>query len=785
MLLTAQELITARTQPQSVELNLSIFQPQTVLACIATGTMTRGDRVIPYTAVSSGSYLSVEAGMTLLVGSSAGARDVGKIRIKSITASVITVSENSHINWATGLYLTVLRFFEVWPVYPRIIPDPANAEDVIFYKDYDISYTNQNTILGALVSAGSHRAIWAGESSYWSASGTSHLVGGTTLAFDWAFEGGSSITGSTATIPGNVRYDTAGHYVTRLIVTGSNGSVDTTYRYISVYNKPQDSLVSNPIKNWSMGGVGGSRGEGGNHTTIKVIDENTPIQDGNVVVLFADDWYGTNNTSLGGNSPNNSKIFFSGHILKNTIRFDRQSSSVEFDVGNISELMKATETYAISIEEAASPTKWFQMTGLNAKLGVYHYLRWHSTVLYLADIEFVGTDQNIQYWDSDRESIFDAVDNFMRSTLAGTLVSDRQGKLYAEVGAEMYSSPTGSFPTIMSISRGDWMGEPNIQEALSDTVSFIETGGVAYSGSVTGTFEAFLSQAPGATPNGRGKPENLPGFAISDQSLLNRLSGNLYANRNAKYPQIEMNMTAGFRNMDIAPLNTVAIDILSTDTAQGIVIHAPYTIDGLEWSYNVKNKSLLPSVTLKALVDGESGETITIPEIPDQGGFDVAGFIGGGANFNPIAYPPILSSLPGAVPYWVALGIFTGTTLTLAGTFDKGFVFSYSAFTLDSQLANIISANSNQIQTINSGLYLVHSAISIDGNDISALQYVNLNVTNMNIYSSSVFGHDYLEQNSIVYMNAGTVLTPQINYTKTGGVLNFNPRLTIRLVKLA
>jgi len=639
MNLSASQLVTIREQPQSVELNLSIFQPRTVLACMVTGTHARGDRVITYDTVSAGSYLSVEAGMTLLVGTTAGARDVGKIRVKSITSSQITVSENSHINWADDLYLTVLRFWEVWPVYPRIIPDPSNSEDVIFYKDYDIAYSNQNTILGAMVCAGNHRAIWAGEQTYWSASGTSHLVGGTTLSYSWAFEGGTSITGSTAGTPGLVTYNTPGHYVTRLIITGSNGSVDTTYRYISVYNKPENSMVSNPVKNWSSSGIAGSRGEGGSHASIHVVDENVAIQDGYVAVLFADDWYGSTNTSLGGNSVNNSKIFFSGHILKNTIRFNYQSSSVDFDIGNITDIMKMTETYAISLEDTVSPTKWFQVASLNARRGIYHYLRWHSTVLYLADIEFVGTDQNLQYFDTDRQSIFDSVDNFMRNALVGTLVSDRQGKLWVEVGTATYSAPVSSFPTVMSIGRGDWMGEPTIQEALSDTLSFIECGGVTYSG---GAYQAFLSQAPGSTPNGRGNPENIPGLAISSQAQLNRIAGNIYAEKNAKYPQIDMNLTSGFRNLDIAPMNSLGINIIASDTALGITINAPYLIDALEWSYDVGNRSLLPSTTLTALVNGEDGETIIIPDIPDGGGYTNTNF---DFNFSQPSYLGSLGSL--------------------------------------------------------------------------------------------------------------------------------------------
>lgn len=660
MQLSASDLELIRLRPQSSNLSLSIFQPQTVLACqinAGTGTVARGDRVIPFDSVTSGSYLSVEPGMTLLVGTSAGSRNLGRIRIKSITATHITVSENSHIFWVDLAHLTVLRYFEMWPVYPRIIPDPADDEDVIFYKDYDIPYTDENSVLGVFPCAGNHRAFWAGEQTYWSASGTAHMVSGTSLTYDWAFEGGSSITGSSSQTPGNVTYNTPGHYVTRLIVTGDNGSSDTTYRYVSVYNRPENSANNNPIKKWEVQSISGSRGEGGSRASIKVTDEILDIHDGDVVVIFADDWYGGNNISLGGNAIGNPKIFFVGHILSDSIRYNYQSSYTEFEVGNISEVMKATETYAISLETSINPTKWFQMLNLDGRRGIYHFLKWHSTAMFLADFEFVGTDQPVQYFDTDRQSLFDAVDNYMRNALLGTMVSDRQGKMWIEVGHTLYTNPALDFPIQMTVDRRDWIGEPLIQERLSDELSFIEVGGVAWSGGVTGTFQPFLSQAPGATPGGKGSPDNIPGLAISGQAQLNTISGNVFADRNTVYPQIEMNMSAGFRNMDIAPIMATRVNVDNTDTNRNIDIHARYFVEGMDWTMDVQNQVLLPSVNFHALANGYDGETITIPDLPDDGGFGD----GDGHGTGLPVFTPIVSSLSPTYTWIINIPAIGGT----------------------------------------------------------------------------------------------------------------------------
>ncbi len=644
--LSNADLGLIRQRPQSTELYLSIFSPRTVLAAsvLVTGTMAQGMREIGYNNVTTGSYTSVEAGMTLLVGTTDGGRELGKVRIKSASASQLVVAENNHIDWTLATYLTVKRYWEVWPVYPRIIPDPNDPENVIFYKDYDIAYSNQNTILGAFPCAGTHRALFTGESTYWSSSGTTHLLG-SALTYDWSFEGGTP-SSSTSAVPGNVQYNTPGDYVTRLIVTGANGSTDTTYRYVSVRNNPKNSNQNIPKRNWSMGNLSGSRAEGGYTLDLTVTEENITVYDGDVVVLFADDWYGSVNQSFGGNSHNNSKIFFVGHIIGSTIQYNYKRGSVSFQVGSITDLMKQSEGFSVSVESKATPAKWFELLDMDGRRALYHYLKWHSTVLSVADFAFVGQDQKIQFFDSDRESIFDAVDNYMRETLLGDVCSDRQGKIWAEVGAWATSNPTGSFPPVMQLTKADWKGELSIQHNLLPSLSFLELGGVAYSGTTTGTFDAFISNAPGQVPNVRGTTERHQGLALASQSQLNELAGNQYANRNAEFPRIDAELSGNYRNLDIAPQETVGAEITADDANIGKAINAPYLVDSMAWTYDSQKKVLWASSGLAAVVNGTSGETVLIPDIPDDGGY---GDFGGGFNFSPGAFPPFLSSLSNLV----------------------------------------------------------------------------------------------------------------------------------------
>lgn len=640
---TAQQNLL-REPEHRTKLYLSIFRPTTVMTAQVTGTVARNDYIIPYYN-PSGDYNSVLEGMTLLVGSTAGAEDIGRIRIRSVDGDNFTVAENSDIVWQSGQYLTVLRFWDIWPVYPRIINDPSNVTNTLWYKDYDIPYTNQNTILGAFPCAGPHRAIFTGEQVYYSATGTAH-VADSAFSTHWWFEGGVT-TGSHIYTPGYITYNTPGHYATQLIVSGTNGSVDKSYRYVSVYDRPETGSANAPTANWSMGNIEGSQA-GGGYTTQITVRETISIHEGDVVVLFGESWYGSTKQNIGGNAENNSNIFFVGYILKNSIQYNYKFGEVTFEVGNITQYMKEQEGFSISLESVASPSDWYQLYDMDINKGVYSYLRWQSTVLNSVDIQSLIDDRPIQYYDSDRASLYDAIDNLIRGTVLGSVVSDIQGKIWLEHGAQALpslASQSYSAP-IMNIEKRDWVGTPRIEERLMPAVSFIDYNGIAYSGVVTGTFTPLISNAPGSAPLYRGKQDRRTGLAPKSQVELNSIAGNILANKNYKYASINYQGRGAYRNLDFAPQQTVNLQVEADNTPRGVAISGSYLIDSLAWTYNAQKQSFFPtSIAYKPLVTGTAGQTIPIPATPDDAGF--AQLPATSPNIPALSYPSIFSGIAG------------------------------------------------------------------------------------------------------------------------------------------
>ncbi len=627
--LNSGDLALLRTRPHLSKLWLSIYQPPIVLACrVNDSSIAKGAREITYGSVSQGSYALVENGMTLYIGKTPGGKEKGKLRVRSATPTVLTVAENS-INWEDGDYLTIVRFFEIQAVYPRILR-VGDYGNTVWYKDYDIAYSNQNDILGTFICMGSHYAGFLDNGQcqvYYTATGTANVLG-EGLSYSWFFQG-ATVTGSSAFTPGYITYNTPGYYTTRLTVTSTSNATDVSYRHVSIYNRPGHGS-NTPIEKWELIELNGSRDNGGYTAKVRIYENLDLIYDGALVVIFAEDWYGNTKKSLGGNAVNRSSIVFCGYILGDTIRFDYNNSIAEFEIGSPTEIMKRTEGFAISCKSSSSPisdpdpdipSPWVLIKDMNIKRGLYHYLRWHSTTLLCNDLQFLGIDKNVQYMDTDRTSLYDAAYNWINGTLMGEFVCDRQGKMWAEVSVMATDNASGTFPVAMTLTRQDWMNQPEIVEAIYPELSGLELGGIAFSGASTGTSQAFLSHAPGITPSYYGSFEQIQGLVINSQNDLNTLAGNVLAYRNARYPSVVFDLSGNYRNLDIAPQELITVTIKNSDTPLSIAFtEKPFTIRGMSWTYSPSDEAfLLTSLDLHEVTKGYPADTVEIPpEPPDD-----------------------------------------------------------------------------------------------------------------------------------------------------------------------
>lgn len=649
--LTSAEKSLLGSRPHNTKLWLSVYEPTTIFSAqLNNASAAKNDRFLPFDNEGSYSYSDIEYGMTMLVGTASGGDDKGKVRVRSSSATGIIVAENSYIDWQDDDYMTVLDFHEIQAVFPRIISDPNDATKTIWYKDYDIEYTNQNDVLGAFINMGSHVAGFLDDGSfkvYYTATGTSHLIPGTSLTYYWLFSG--SATPNTNLSPGWITYTSPGHYVTKLIVSGSNGSSDVSYRYISVYDRP-DEGSNTPVLNWQLTKLSGGRDSGGYTANIRLLGnyDADKIKEGNLLVIFSDDWYAGTKQSIGGNGVNRQNIVLVGYIMNGSITYNWKDKYIDFEVASPIGLMKVCKGFSISLEDHPDPvgtatadpgnypSAWALIPNMNVEKAIYHYLRYHSTVLQCTDFQFLGTDQKIQYFDADRESLYNVIDTGIRGILIGKAVCDRQGKIWAETDPYIETKTTNDFV----IKDEDWINEPSIDISNINTTSFIEIGGIYYTG-VTGSSIPYLAGAPGESPSYQGDIERIQGLALSSQAHLNTIAGNLYAYRNREYQKITFSMAGNYGLFDIAPLERFYLNVPAKFNPKGTAITGYFYVNGITWNYNAEKETFYPNIDFDQIETGTMADAMEIPPVPDTSGYNVPPF-----KIPPIVIPPF--EIPGA-----------------------------------------------------------------------------------------------------------------------------------------
>lgn len=620
---SASQQVLLNTHPQRSQLYLSIYEPNIVFVCTVTGSYSDANQSINYTA-ASGSVNNIVRGLfqVALVGTAPNDDSKGRTWVRYATGtSQLRFVESDHIYWENGDVITVLDFTEIIPLFPRIIQDPTDPTDVIFYKVWDIPYSNQNTVLGSFINMGCHYAGFKDDNGqyrvYWTASGTTNVINDS-MTYLWDFGNTSNPTGSTAETPGWVVYPSAGHYRNILKVTSGGGRTDFSVRFVSLYDRPGQGSHT-PLLNWEFSEPpSGSRDATGYTWRIKLREyiPKTKIRDGSLVVIFADDWYGGTRQSIGGTSEHRETIKFVGWVKDGTVQTNYQDHSVEFECQSPTGVMEYAECFSCSVESKTNPAYWYELKDMNLQKAIYHYLTWHSTVLQVCDLRSNFMDRYIQYFDADRTSLYDAVNTLMSGARRGRVMSDRQGMIWLEQEPESIASGTNAFPTTLNISKYDWIGEPSIDERQTDEVSFIEIGGIAYY-PTTNTFSALLCDSPGVGPRYKGKVERVQGLALANQAELNDIAGQMLAWFNSRYPNVEYKMRGNFGNVDIAPQEKFQVTMKTTENNRNISwTNKGFVIRGVTWNWDAKNQLLNPIVRVAEIVNGFPGDTIIIPDEP-------------------------------------------------------------------------------------------------------------------------------------------------------------------------
>jgi hypothetical protein len=391
-------------------------------------------------------------------------------------------------------------------------------------------------------------------------------------------------------------------------------------RYVFTLRHPDklqsgDPADAAPITDFTFDSISGSFDQGGWSTEITVFADQASqyqIAPGALVIIFAEDIYGSTKESVGPNNlllTDRENIVMVGHIADDSIRKESETGDVSFTVVSTSELMKNRENYPVPIENDDGADEWYKAPDLTIDRASHHYLRWHTNLCLVCDLYETADVLEVKAMDFLAGDSYSTIDQFIQDRLFARLLCDRFDRF--KMGIDQQLKVAGTAQTLFTLTDADWMDEIELQEVNERPVSVADTGGILYIG---GNVLPYLSHAPGDVSGYVGTPEQRMSLAIGTQANLNTICGRLYAYRNNRWPRLTVPMAGNWRTFDIWPQEYVVVNL---ETERHTFSSDLFIVREVTIEHDSALSSLLTVLTLEAETDGPAGVTIEIPpELP-------------------------------------------------------------------------------------------------------------------------------------------------------------------------
>lgn len=565
--LTAGELVNLRKDGQHCALYLAVQSPSSVFTARVNGAPSSNDKVVSLTYDGgSAGFANAIAGQTVYVGSSAGAYDKGMVRLRgtlSGTTGTMKIGETSEINFANNDYLTVVDEFSIWPRHVYI-----DSNETI-YMDYDIEYTSQHKDCNPTPVLGPPAVAWlntSGEATIGFDASDSFCVGSSVSSYSWSASSGSWDDDTSAT-PTLTVTATGTHRIS-CVVTGANAKTTTAHRYIFVYDEYNNTM---PTTAFTLDSCSGSWTSGGWAYRITMYDEaqTSEIRDRALVVLFARDYYGSTQTSIGPVS-DRENIVCVGWVDGESIEWNPEQGTVVFTVQGPHFWFDKIVGFPAGVEDyAGDPTDWTEFNNLTVDRGLWHFLHWRSTATKMMDIYLTDDTRQVAQLEGAVGPLWQQLKTMAHGSILAEPCCDRYGRLFIEIDSNLLPvADRASITTVHTIATQDWRVPVRIERETIGETSRVDLSGIYY---LNAAASAYFSLAPGHIfKNHGGGVDMRDHLALSSQAQANTLAALILAKANNEYPEIDIPLASNHRGFDICPQQYGVIDITATDTERGI-----------------------------------------------------------------------------------------------------------------------------------------------------------------------------------------------------------------------
>ncbi|MCQ3933140.1 MAG: hypothetical protein DPW16_22050 [Chloroflexi bacterium] len=638
--LTSGELTAFRSEGQFSNAWLSVAPSTTVgTARVNQTTFTNPVTQLTVDNTSVDWLTYVRKGMTVWIGTTAGARDIGVYRVReNPTATVLPIAEMSSGDpgllalptlrpLANDAYITIVQDYNLWSIFPRI-------SGGVFTKDYDDAYTDQNELGGEIpgyILMGNHRrGRMSGSSISFDFEADPQwfeVIG--TADCDWAFQNGTPST-ATGVGPHTVSFPAGVHEVACVAVSDNGGQASAT-RWVFAHD-----FASNPP--YSVKVLSGRTTKQGRRLSLEVIGadlNDTALQAGTMVMLWEELYF------EGGATLDSACTQLVGWIESVSGGGDSGVPVYRVEVMQALHRLEQIRGFSQVLTATANPTNWQEVSPTLCHFNFYlfYLLYWHTSLLQLFDYDaqsFVEVTMNT--WANDPGDWYTTI-NRLGSFVSAELGQASDGTLYLRRQPSLMNNTERNLLTervTLSVSSTtcDLLVIPDMERRQFPEVG--QTQGFAFQYNViTGQRTGLKSYAPGEVPGQGGRTEQMPDQWVAHPDHLDLLTANYHAMVNNPYPRIPIQLTRSnaVNALLTAPAEMywVELDVDADHWPEGVAYAARCVVEDISIQWNEDgtkdaalnlvpetNGNYAPGQAMPTTLDNETDPTtVQFPSIDD------------------------------------------------------------------------------------------------------------------------------------------------------------------------
>lgn len=545
----------------AITYHLFLVQPTTIFAARVNQSSFSSDAAqVTFDTVTTGAYGDIQPEMMILFGTSAGADDLGRARVRKAATS-----DTLYFGWASrapgegevylqnNAYITVVDLYKPWTKNPRI------TDAGVSYTDYDRDFATYGDLPPVIVldcgpatqqplDDDTHVATFS-----FDASGSYVTDGNATTISTWAWTlpSGASLTGG-AMDSDTVTFTTPGGAAWCSVMGTDDNGVSTTRRVLCIAGEP-DGTIS------EFDRVELIRRPEGQTLRVRVsqsIPEDT-YPNGCMVVLWKRQTADGVETTPSGLSGHEHVCFAGWHYQDDTSgrageRGFLDDTAIECrDVGGWLQVLPG---YPIIIERRNSPGTWTEMYKLHVDRYYMRLLAEYCNVLLFTDFSWSGLGSSyypIPALRSEGTTLYEQIDHRAQA-IAHKFTCDQWGRLAIKPDPQLLDDTGGTNTPITrtttvqkAITEAVW-SEARLSALPFPRVNWSRENAIvaeALNASQISKIKAVFCTAPGNAP-GQGVSSVSSGEQlVTDQDELNARAGHRYAARhNNPLPSIDITL---------------------------------------------------------------------------------------------------------------------------------------------------------------------------------------------------------------------------------------------------